>query len=515
METHMLTVWSGDDYKTNVTRGILEICDNKRTITIEARNQILATFRKLVITGGPTIKEYKLSVPYFYIYGGFGMVFGLSDFDESNPGEAQSVEARSGEAQSVEARSSEAQSGEAQSGEALTNDTPKYILKVDCSSHDGVILATAIKVNLAFNEYGGGQYDRYKALECGRITGSPKTFAVYTFLGEELFKLIFGEKREQMLGQEAKVKTIIRNVILCLREFNENYLVHGDVSPSNIVIDTKGKASLIDFDIMKNLKKLIGDDVKECSCSFSMNAEQSTRKQVQVYNVYPIINYKLADEHIQIEEYWGMPLIPAVSQLRVLSQANKQSLMKKNNVTKNGAETVKGLMMADKFGLFWVIIKILFSANYGNITEDGIDQFFGINYQRSDFIASNSSYMSFYNSLLIGKNFERIVTDIIDNIKYIKSDKFEPFIRELFQLITFDNTHGNIASFDNLLGSQFLLDTEQSSEVTSVPPPPHGGSYNKKRRPSRATRHTKKRNTRKKQNRRNKTKRVKLNRIRK
>jgi hypothetical protein len=491
METPMLTVL-GD-----VTSNILTICDNKgkREFNVNVK---LDTFRKLVINHGDTTKQYQLSFPYVYNYGGFGIVFGLTEFDESK------------------------------SGEVRSNNPPTHILKVDCSSQDGVILATAIKVNRAFNEY-GRQYDRYKALEYGKITDSSKTFAVYTFLGEELNNLIFGPKRGQMLRQEAIVKTIIRNVIGCLLDFNRNHLLHGDVSLLNFVIDTDNNVSLIDFDTMKNLKKLIGGE-----CSIRMSKDENDRHILGYYDVSPSNDESVdANEPVQIKEYWGNPMFPSFTRLMKVTRDEYDLLERSSNSITRNAEISNRLMMPDKFGLFWVIVKILLGVADVNLTEAEIEDYLmGVkDVAKKKFIDCNNTYMDFYKSLDFesldfesldeNSKFVKLGNKILVTADYIEPGDFDYFVIELIKLINLNNNDGNIVSFTNLLRHPFLADTRQTSQLTTPPSEvtsvvsPHGGSYNKKRRPSRATRHTKKRNTRKKQNRRNKTKRVKLNRIRK
>ena len=507
METPMLTVL-GD-----VTSGILKICDNKgkQGFVVDG---ILDTFRKLVINHGDTTKQYQLSSPNVYNYGSFGIVFGLTEFDESK------------------------------SGEVLSNNPPTHILKVDCSKQDGVILKTAIKVNRVFNEY-GEHYNRYKALEYGIITDSTKTFAVYKFLGEELDKLIFDEKRGQTPLDEASVKTIIRNVIRCLLDFNKNYLLHGDVNLLNFVIDTDNNVSLIDFDTMKNLKKLIEGNVESCAIH-----RKRYFKNILVYEVYPFDgNRPDENEPIQIEDYWGNSIFPSFTTLMGDTKEQTENLKKGDNVIMEKISTVNRLMMPDKIGLFWVIVKILLGAAGIGLTEDDIEeQLTDVeNVARLTFLPRNQAYMKFYESLNKETNVIALGNKIFSTAEYITSGGFGAFILELIKLIKLDNNDGNIDSFTKLLQHSFLTDTGQTSQSDDSPSVQlgapqsvplgdspsvpsgaplsvpsgdspsarDGGSYNKKRRPSRATRHTKKRNTRKKQNRRNKTKRVKLNRIRK
>jgi hypothetical protein len=204
------------------------------------------------------------------------------------------------------------------------------------------------------------------------------------------------------------------------------------------------------------------------------------------------------------------------------------------------------LMMTDRYGLFWVIIKILFTAiGYG---EDQIEELFGIDYNRSE------TYTNFYNAIHDDK-YKTFRADVISLItdftmideekKYITSEHFKDFIRVLLDLIKEDFSIDNIAAFDALLNHPFLRVPEEGQSQLQDPLPPTlqvqdksplqdqsplqvqdqslqlavqanaGGSHKKKRRPARINQRTKKRNTRNKQNHQNRTKKGQSKRARK
>jgi hypothetical protein len=486
-QAYTLTVFAHDN--SDITDIIGEICHSTRTHSAYEANPDLAKIKSLVIKKGDDEKSYKLSSPPFFIYGGLGIVFGLNDFDDGT-----GVASHSG---------------------------IQYVLKVDCpqpqtdgQTHFGLVMKTAISINDRFGQYPEEQYNM--AHSYGTLSTEPRTFAIYKYNGEELGTIIYGSffgKRRN----EGLVKDILRNVILGLRRFNSKFLLHGDFCTENLVIkrDTR-EVVLVDLDTMTDLTKL--SESKECIFRLYDENERD------IFEICPIPKPANKVGCVTYPRAWGRSLVPHMTELFKFSPLEKKSFSGGHTVPRNSSNTVKTLMMADRFGLFWVIIKILLtSSGYG---EEQIEQFFGVDFQ------SHSTYTTFYDNIKKSHFRDKVISLIRDitmlreKTKYITSEHFEDFIRLLLDLIKEDFSIDNIAAFDALLNHQFLrvpeegqsqlqdqlpptLQVQEQSPPVQAPPvqASAGGSHKKKRRPARINRRTKKRNTRNKQNRQNRTKR--------
>ena len=464
--------------ETDITGIIRTICDNTRTIREYQAKPDLEKIKSLVIRRGDEVKTYKLSNPPFFIYGGLGIVFGLNDYDTGISG-------------------------------------IQYVLKVDCpqgrAQHFGLVMKTAISINDRFGQYPEEQYNM--AHSYGTLSGEPRTFAIYKYNGVELGTIIYNPSFIN-IRNEGLVKDILHNVILALHRFNSKFLLHNDFCTENLVINPDTlEVALVDLDTMTDLADLS----KSTKCAFILGMDDIGRKNIEVCpepkpaNGVGCVKYPLQ---------WGRSLVPGISRLLGFSELEIKNLNDRNSVYRNSSKTVPSLMMADRFGLFWVIIKILLTA--GGLDEEHIEKLFDIDYRKP------TTYTKFYSSIT-KSTIPRIVSVIKANATYIKSGFFEDFIMVVINLIT-DFSIDNIAAFDALLNHQFFQVPEeellqdqsppvqdQSSPVQGQSPPIQdqssplqasaGGSHKKKRRPARINRRTKKRYTRNKQNRQNRTKR--------
>jgi len=504
-QAYTLNVFAHDN--SDITGIISEICDNTRTNPDYDEKPHLEKIQKLVISKDGNNKIYKLSNPPFFIYGGLGIVFGLNDFDDTGISGIQ------------------------------------YVLKVDCPQRKeglyGLTMKTAISINEAFQTYPNA-YDSNLAQEYGNLHGMTKfTFAIYKYLGIELGNIIYKtvpEKRETHQN-ERLVKLILRNVISCLRRFNEHYFNHGDFCTENLVINLQNyHVDLIDFDTMRHFAHLL--EAERCSLKYV----QDTTTGKQFYTLCPPHSSSIAQKCVNYEEQMARSLFPTFSQLLGLSRDDIQTLLSGYAINLDTTNTVNKIMMADRYGLFWVIIKILLTAS--GYHEDEIEMSFKIDYRQP------TTYVKFYKDIKINSQARNFyIRHIKTYTPYIKSELFEKFIGVVFELIT-NTSLGNTQVFDKLLQDPFLTESEQiqTSEVplpvleqtqelalaqngqsapeTTIPEQSHepaaavpisakGGYYNKKRRPSRSTRHTKKQKSRNKQTHRNRSKKVKSKQSRK
>ena len=500
-QAYTLTVFTDDG--SPITDIIGKICEGTRTDSEYESKPDLEKIKSLVIKKGDDEKRYKLSSPPFFIYGGLGIVFGLNDFVSTHEDSHSDIQ---------------------------------YVLKVDCpqpgSTRFGLAMETAISINDKFKQYADEHYyDNMMAQSYGSLSNEPnRTFAIYKYHGEELGNMIYGRISKRLtLKNEPVVKIFLRNVISCLRSFNRNFLIHNDFCTENLVFnkDTR-EVVLVDLDTMTDLTNLS----KSENCTFRLGRYDNGR---QFYEVCPTPKPVDGVGCAEYQLKWGREFVPKMPHLLRFTKSDINVLKKGDMVTRTSRETVMSLMMADRFGLFWVIIKILFTAiGYG---EEQIERFFGIDYNRPE------TYTDFYNGIH-DKKYENFRTEVIslitdftmldEDTKYITSEHFEDFIRVLLDLIKEDFSIDNIAAFDALLNHPFLRVPEEGQSQLQDPLPPTlqiqdqspledpqpvqanaGGSHKKKRRPARINQRTKKRNTRNKQNRQNRTKRGQSKRSRK
>ncbi len=524
-QAYTLTVFANGD--SDITDIISKICDGTRTDDKYKAEPDLDKIKSLVIKKDDDEKRYKLSSPPFFIYGGLGIVFGLNDLDATREDSHSGIQ---------------------------------YVLKVDCPQgrlkRFGLAMETAISINDKFKQYADEHY--YKnmmAQSYGSLSNEPKrTFAIYKYHGEELGNMIYGRISTRLTFKNEPLVTIfLRNVISCLRSFNIKSLNHNDFCTENLVFN-KGtrEVVLVDLDTMTDLTKL--SESKECD--FRVYEDENGR------NIFEICPPKPANGVgcVTYPQVWGRSLVPYMSELFKFSQVELRSFNGGYTVTRSSSNTVKTLMMADRYGLFWVIIKILFTAV--GYDEDGIEGLFGIDFR------DHNTYTKFYNAIKNSSYREKVIrlikkiTMIDEDTKYIRSEHFEDFISVLLDLIKEGSSIDNIAAFDALLNHPFLRVPEEGQSPLQDPLPPTlqlqdqsplqdplpptlqvqdqsqlqdplpstlqvqdplpqpvqanaGGSHKKKRRPARINQRTKKRNTRNKQNRQNRTKRGQSKRARK
>jgi hypothetical protein len=509
-QAYTLTVFTDDG--SPITDIIGKICEGTRTDSKYKAEPDLVKIKSLVIKKGDDEKRYKLSSPPFFIYGGLGIVFGLNDFNSTHEDSHSDIQ---------------------------------YVLKVDCpqpgSTRFGLAMETAIRINDKFKQYADEHYyENMMAQSYGSLSNEPRTFAIYKYHGEELGNMIYGRISERLtFKNEPVVKIFLRNVISCLRSFNIKSLYHNDFCSENLVFNKDSEVVLVDLDTMTDLTKL--SESKECD--FRVYEDENGR------NIFEICPPKPANGVgcVTYPQVWGRSLVPYMSELFKFSQVELRSFNGGYTVTRSSSNTVKTLMMADRYGLFWVIIKILFTAV--GYDEDGIEGLFGIDFR------DHNTYTKFYNAIKNSSYREKVIrlikkiTMIDEDTKYIRSEHFKDFIRVLLDLIKEDVSIDNIAAFDALLNHPFLRVPEKGQSQLQDPLPSTlqvqdqsplqdqsslqvqdqvqdqslqpavqanaGGSHKKKRRPARINQRTKKRNTRNKQNRQNRTKKGQSKRARK
>jgi hypothetical protein len=492
-QAYTLTVFAHDN--SDITDIIGEICDGTRTDDKYKAEPDLDKIKSLVIKKDDDEKRYKLSSPPFFIYGGLGIVFGLNDFDS-------------------------------------THEDIQYVLKVDCpqpgSTRFGLAMDTAISINDKFKQYADDHYyENMMAQSYGSLNDTIRTFAIYKYQGQELGNMIYGRISTRLtFKNEPVVKKFLRNVISCLHSFNIKYLNHNDFCTENLVFNkVTCEVVLVDLDTMTDLTELS----KSENCTFKLKIDNGR----YIFEICPTPNPENGVGCVTYPQVWGRSLVPDMTELFKFSPVELRSLTKRNTVTRNSSNTVKTLMMADRYGLFWVIIKILFTAV--GYDEDAIEGLFGIDFR------DHNTYTKFYNAIKNSPYRDKVIrlitkiTMLDEDTKYIMSEYFENFIRVLLDLIKEDLD--NIAAFDALLNHPFLrvpekgqsqlqdplpstLQVQDQSPLQDQPPQPAvqanaGGSHKKKRRPARINQRTKKRNTRNKQNRQNRTKRGQSKRARK
>ena len=386
-QAYTLTVFTDDG--SPITDIIGKICEGTRTDSEYESKPDLEKIKSLVIKKGDDEKRYKLSSPPFFIYGGLGIVFGLNDFDDTGISGIQ------------------------------------YVLKVDCpqgrAQHFGLVMKTAISINDRFGQYPEEQYNM--AHSYGTLSGEPRTFAIYKYNGPELGTIIYSSDFRKSKN-EGLVKNILRNVILALHRFNSKLLLHGDFCTENLVINRDTlEVALVDLDTMTDLADLSNST----ECAFILVNDDIGRTYIEVCpNPKPANGVGCVKYPLQ----WGRSLVPDISRLLGFSNVEIDNLNSGNPVYRNSSKTVLSLMMADRFGLFWVIIKILLTA--GGLDEDRIEKLFDIDYRKP------TTYTKFYSNIRKSLTIPNIVSVIKANATYIKSGFFEDFIMVVIKLIITD-----------------------------------------------------------------------------
>jgi hypothetical protein len=322
----------------------------------------------------------------------------------------------------------------------------QYVLKFDCTSDvkkQGETLRTAIRINEEFTKYGkDGEYMNNMAIYYGNVSttsGSTMSFAVYKYLGIELGDILFGTHSDAKYLSLDDKKKIILNVISCLMRFNKNLFLHGDIRIENFVYNIRtGEIELIDFDTMQNLTEI--SESKECTLTAYADADK-----------FEICSTPTPPGKCLTYYYYCRRLsIPEMGVLFGMSTGFGKDIKRPTIIKMDSKNIVRKLMRADKIGLFWVIIKILLSDGIKGLTEDKIDELFGISV-KGNMRDKMVSYYKFYetnNSTIgISRELEKNL-GTHDNYMF-----FKDFIITLLQFIQI----GSQVGMDTLLDHPFLF----------------------------------------------------------